>query len=579
MMLTHLCDPSRPRTLGVIFAMSLAACSDDDPRLFPPNLPAGAVGQPYEAEVSAEGLDGDPTWTLTGALPPGLDSEVSGGRFAISGTPVTPGSFQFLLRAEGDGEAAELLYRLVITGDQEALQITTASLPAATVGVPYQALLTAAGGSESGYAWTADGLPAGLSLRRTGAFIAQIQGTPVDVGDADVIVRVTDSLQNTATATLTLSVRNASASLQIVTPSLPGAVRGLPYEAQVTARGGSGQGYTWEADVLPQGLVIESGTPAATIRGTPRRDEPVQLVTTIAVTDSAGTRVERTYTLSVNDPPELVISPKQFPNAAVGEPYEESVQAVGGVGPFAWSLSAGSLPTDVALVASDTRMASIEGTPSQGGTFNFTLQIEDSLGATAEFPVELFVDPAPLGIVPSSPPIGTVGLAYSTTIRADGGAGPYQWSLAPGSQLPPGLSLFSSDGDEVTVFGIPSRAGVFDATVVVQDSLGAEDREDFNFVVEAPALTVTSTSVAVAIVGRAYLDNIDAVGGTETGYRWSIFDGSLPDGINLEETGTPSTLLFGVPTSTGTFDFTVEVEDSAGAVARADFTLTSTTAP
>ena len=59
-------------------------------------------------------------------------------------------------------------------------------------------------------------------------------------------------------------------------------------------------------------------------------------------------------------------------------------------------------------------------------------------------------------------------------------------------------------------------------------------------------------------VGAAYLQTFQAAGNSTPPYTWSVFSGSLPSGLTLAPSGT----LAGIPTSAGTFDFTVRVADS-----------------
>lgn len=71
-------------------------------------------------------------------------------------------------------------------------------------------------------------------------------------------------------------------------------------------------------------------------------------------------------------------------------------------------------------------------------------------------------------------------------------------------------------------------------------------------------LSVTSTSLPNGDVGTPYSQALVAEGGTKH-YHWSLAQGSnpLPNGIVLHGTG----LIDGIPTTTGTYNFTVQVVD------------------
>ena len=71
-------------------------------------------------------------------------------------------------------------------------------------------------------------------------------------------------------------------------------------------------------------------------------------------------------------------------------------------------------------------------------------------------------------------------------------------------------------------------------------------------------LTITTTTLATAVENAPYSATLGASGGTPP-YTWSILSGTLPSGITLSSTG----VLSGTPASLGTFDFTVQVLDSA----------------
>ncbi|MGB9230201.1 MAG: Ig-like domain repeat protein [Terracidiphilus sp.] len=88
------------------------------------------------------------------------------------------------------------------------IQISTAALPAGTVGTAYSQTITASGGTPP-YTWSATGLPSGLTI---GPSTGTISGTPtVDAGSPySVTVTVTDTNSNTATKNYSLAINSAS---------------------------------------------------------------------------------------------------------------------------------------------------------------------------------------------------------------------------------------------------------------------------------------------------------------------------------------------------------------------------------
>ena len=84
------------------------------------------------------------------------------------------------------------------------LRITSISLPPGTIGMPYDAVITASGGSGT-YQWTSTSgaLPAGLALSST---TGAISGVPTQSGNYSLQVQVTDSLSHKAEWNSTLAV-------------------------------------------------------------------------------------------------------------------------------------------------------------------------------------------------------------------------------------------------------------------------------------------------------------------------------------------------------------------------------------
>jgi uncharacterized protein (TIGR03437 family) len=88
---------------------------------------------------------------------------------------------------------------------------------------------------------------------------------------------------------------------------------------------------------------------------------------------------------------------------------------------------------------------------------------------------------------------------------------------------------------------------------------------------------ITASPLPNGAVGSPYSQALDATGGATPYKSWAVTGGSLPPGISLTTLGGVLTaLLTGVPTSPGTYTFTVQVTDNAGETASKQFSLTVT---
>ncbi len=84
------------------------------------------------------------------------------------------------------------------------------------------------------------------------------------------------------------------------------------------------------------------------------------------------------------------ISPKTPPVATVGYPYSFALSAQGGVLPYAWSISSGSLPPGLTL---DSTLGVIKGVPTSPQTYSFTVQVDDSASNYLTLTTSIQVNP------------------------------------------------------------------------------------------------------------------------------------------------------------------------------------------
>ncbi|HMZ21961.1 MAG TPA: putative Ig domain-containing protein, partial [Blastocatellia bacterium] len=158
----------------------------------------------------------------------------------------------------------------------------------------------------------------------------------------------------------------------------------------------------------------------------------------------------------------ITVNPTTLPGGTAGMPYQQTLTANGGLGPYVFATTAGSLPNGLTLSPNGV----LTGTPTAFGTFNFTAGVTDASNCTGTRNYELVISAGcAVTVSPSGLLAGTVGAAYNQTLTANGGTAPYSFSLSAGS-LPGGLSL--SAGGALT--GMPTMAGNFTFTVRATDS-------------------------------------------------------------------------------------------------------------
>ncbi len=431
--------------------------------------------------------------------------------------------------------------------------ITDSPLPTGVVNDPYLVTLEAADGIPPYEFQPMSAPPPGLTLFQDGL----LTGSPTQAGSYQFGVRVIDAQQNEATKTFDILI---NPPLDITTPStLPAGTVGQPYSIQLQAIGGVPP-YTWGrvAGVFPPGLFITGG---GEIRGTP--SEPGAYRVTVRVTDSENRTDSQEFEITINAPGSAlqITTASPLPDASLGQPYSQTLEATGGTLPYQWSLVEGSLPPGLSFGPDGV----IAGTPTATGTFSLLIGVQDAAQATATKTFVLSVVQAPLQITTGSPlPGAIVGEAYSVTIEATGGTPPYSWSQASGA-LPPGIT-FNQDG---TLSGAPTQAGSYSFGIVVTDAVGETDSRTFVLTVAPPPLSiVTGSALPDGTVGMAYSVSLEATGGSPP-YTWSILSGALPDGLSMGAAG----VITGNPQAAGTFSFQVRVRDTAGGSDEKGFTI------
>ncbi|MGD0497335.1 MAG: putative Ig domain-containing protein, partial [Bryobacteraceae bacterium] len=320
-------------------------------------------------------------------------------------------------------------------------------------------ITTVAGSGIRGY--FGDGGPA------TGAQLSSPVGVALDAsGNLFVSDRANSSVRVILAGTPALNISTASQMAQSTV--------GVAYSQTLTANGGTPP-YAWSvtSGTLPAGLTLSTG---GVISGTPTTYGTSTFG--ISVTDAGGFTASQSFSLTVNPAPLVISTAAPLPSGVAGTAYSQALAAAGGVPPYRWLVSSGTLPPLLTLSADGV----ITGVPATPGVSVFTISVTDAASHTASQAFALTITLGPLAITTAATlPAGVVGASYSQTLAATGGIPPYAWQVKSGA-WPPGL-IFSSGG---ALTGAPSQVGSFGFTVQVTDSSAASASRVFSLLVSAP---------------------------------------------------------------------------------------------
>ncbi len=408
------------------------------------------------------------------------------------------------------------------------------------------------GGTPAAVGWSNGTNDPGASFELPGSLIS---GQFLDNGPRALVRSTINSavLNGTSTAQpgrLTFRARDGviSPGLSISNGlQLPDATQGTPYSTVLAANGAKGP-FKWSMvpDVMnPPGLSFAQN---GLVSGTPTT--PGTYSFTLAVTanteDGELTAYQR-GSITILPPSVRIVSACPLDDATVGRPYSVSLRASGSPSGYTWSVeNPYSVPPGLGLSVA----GQLAGTPMTAGTYIMGLRVR-STGSSDSQPGQLLcrinVQPAALRLSKGCTLTrGTVSVPYSQVLSADGGSGPYKFSLL--GQLPLGLGL-TEDGK---IGGTPLTDGDYPFQLAIRDSVGGQLVQDCSVAVDAQTFNVASACpLPAATTGVTYSASLPGK------YTWSLGGGSLPSGLSLSPDGS----ITGTPMAAGPARFTLIATD------------------
>ena len=365
-------------------------------------VPDGAKDISYNFALEAKGGMPPYTWrNKSGTLPNGLTFHSNG---TIKGRPTQRQTYSFIVEANDSDSPAQTTEQQYIIEVLDTLVITTKSLPNARASEAYTTTIRAELGKPP-YSWNIESgvLPAGLELIPTSS-TARLEGTPTKSGTYTFTIAVSDTGTpvQTTTREFTMEVYGA---VTIDNVELTDAIRGIPYSEDLVATGGV-LPYIWRIveGVLPAGLQLNRST--GHISGLTTLEVGQSSEFTVRVTDSGTPSgfADKQFTIKVIEG--VAITTSTIQKALQFAPYEASLEGLGGISPYTWSVLSGNLPQGISL---DRNTGVISGTPSESGQFNFTVEMTDSSDPaktnTRAFVLEVIGMPTPTATPTRAPVI------------------------------------------------------------------------------------------------------------------------------------------------------------------------------
>lgn len=413
--------------------------------------------------------------TNQSGLPSGLTASLTGSTLSITGTPTAIGAYSSGSVTIQDSSGAIIVPSVSITINP--VISATSSVPGGTADSAYDQTVTVTGGTApyktfavTTFKGGGTGMTSSNITARAGAGTFVLSGTPTTAGTVTFTIGVTDN-----SGAIYKNTYNVS-----IIPVVNMKTTTLANNASTVVIAGIGFSTTKAADSVAfsdgaVGTVTAASASSLTVTFTTK---PLNVGTLTAVATVNGVSSGSPVQVATVPTPPLAVGNLTQTQWTVNESgFTGTMTINGGTPPYSIDGAPTGLPPGM-TASLDVSTISFSDTPTQTGTFNGSIEIEDSDGRTVTKTFSIKINAA-LAFVTTSLPGGRVGAAYSTTLQTSGGTPAVTFTLLTPSTLPPGLTLSTSG----LISGKPTTKGSYPFTVVATDAAGDEFSDLFTILV------------------------------------------------------------------------------------------------
>jgi hypothetical protein len=424
---------------------------------------------------------------------------------------------------------------------QVAPEITSMPPASATVGVPFNYMVTAAGMTPMTFAVVSG--PEELTIHETSGVVTW---TPQSLGAVAIELTATN-LAGTDTQAFEVTVEDLSGPVFVTEPPTEATVGAeYAYDPDVVANGE----VLWAAPVAPNGLSIDVGTGA--VRWTPTSEQVGPQEVTIRATETdGGAFTEQAFTVMVQDiggpavitstPPTRIYAGQvlEYDATASGAPTIQWTLEAPSMGRPASGVNIATSPPEGAAVTIDWDTVGVSP-----GDYSIALQVDNGFGDPDIQEFIVTVDRRPpvpeIDLMTAPPPammfVGTV-YNYDVNLTPESESAGIVWSLV-GQTVPPDLAI-TIDPDTGEVGFTASEANgelEYSYSVRAENVLGEGD--EATITVDAvnppatPILTVTPDTMFVLEVGESFPGASATATGSPTPSL--TIAGTLPDFLDFD---------------------------------------------